>query len=114
MRTSLRPLHTAQLFKRQGFDRSGEVQYSDAIAIRFSWVDTSRLKKQTSVRADTSGSQAFAEENLFEARMMVYPDQQPAVSDRIVAMETTYDVTAVKPRYDMAGRLHHYQVDLRR
>ncbi len=71
--------------------------------------------KHTSIRADTSGSQARANMQRSFARVLLTARTKAQMGAKLTFQQRpgeTFKVVEIQPRYDAAGRLHHYQVDL--
>lgn len=99
------------------YDRYGQPIHSEteretrcAIIRLTSSVDT------TSVRTDSSASRGRAEEVVYDVRLLMAPRESVKRGDLVTvrlkgAEALTVEVMEVHPRADVAGRLHHIEVD---
>ena len=110
--SSFRPLHTGYLSKPTGYDSKGNAVYGVETPARFSIVKYKQVVEPTSIRTDKSGSKSRAEEQTYDIQLMVDPKVKISANGRYRVFNNTYRVIKVFPRYDMAGMLHHHQVDL--
>lgn len=110
--STLRPLHTVMLSKKQGLSASGREQFAKAVPIGVSIVHLRQSFTATSVRTDQSGSKGRAEETLSDGRLMVDARHPVALGDLIEFDGISYRISSKHPRYAMDGRLHHTEVDL--
>jgi hypothetical protein len=94
------------------FTVTGSPQYGQKERFGVSMIRVEDNSQPTSVRADTSGSKSFADENIEVARMLMVPQAKPKINDLFEFMGDTYEVQTVKPVYSMYGGLDHYQVDM--
>ena len=98
------------------FDVSGREVFAEAVSCAFTPIKMQHTVENTSIRTDVSGSQGSAEEVVPEGRILLDPRVKPNLGAKFsfAGAETfTSTVEIVKPIYDMAGLLHHYQVDLK-
>lgn len=108
-----RGTHTGQLSRASGFTSTGEPLVASVGSIRFRPIRLSTNLQETSIRTDRSGSQARADEETFQGRILVEPNADIRIDDRFEYQGKTYRVVEVFPRYtSMDGLLDHYQVDL--
>lgn len=94
------------------FTVTGKRTYGDPVKVGLSIVRVTDNVQPTSVRADTSGSKSFADENVEQGRALVHPKYKPKVDDLLVVAEDRYEVKGCRPVYDMFGGVDHYQVEL--
>lgn len=69
------------------------------------------IDQQTTVRADSSASRGFAEEDAVEARLMFLPAADVAEGDVIEVAGRKVKVTIIHPRFSITGALSHKEVD---
>lgn len=105
---------TIGFLKRAGedFTVTGDRIYGSPVKIGLSVVRVTDNMQHTSVRADTSGSKSFADENVEQGRALVHPKIVPVINDLLVINNDTYEIFGVRPVYDMYGQIDHYQVEL--
>lgn len=94
------------------FTVTGKRTYGDPVKVGLSIIRITDDVQPTSVRADTSGSKSFADENVEQGRALVHPRFKPQVNDILVVREDRFEVKGCKPVYDMYGGVDHYQVEL--
>lgn len=110
--TSFIPTHKGTLYRSVVFTETGREQYSDPVSLRFSVVRIRTQTRETSVRTDQSGSQGRAAEDVFDGRILCHPELEPMMGQGVKVNGYQYRVDEVQPRYDAAGNLNHFQVDL--
>lgn len=95
------------------FTINGDDKFSDAVEIRYSPVHLRDGIQPTSIRTDKAASKSLADEEVFDARLMIHPRNVP-VKGAIVTLRTneTLRVMKIFPRYSMDGTLNHFEVDL--
>lgn len=105
---------TIGFLKRAGedFTVTGDRLYGEPVKVGLSVVRVTDAIQHTSVRADTSGSKSFADENVEQGRALVHPKIVPRVNDLLVINNDTYEIFGVRPVYDMHGNIDHYQTEL--
>ncbi|ATW57953.1 hypothetical protein CNR34_00020 [Pseudomonas phage nickie] len=105
---------TIGFLKRAGedFTVTGDRLYGDPVKVGLSVVRVTDNMQHTSVRADTSGSKSYADENVEQGRALVHPKVEPKIGDLLIIGKDTYEVTGVRPVYDMHGGVDHYQTEL--
>ena len=67
---------------------------------------------KTSVRADSSASRGQAIEDTAQSRLLFPANTVIKAKDRVMVAGFTLEVQSIYPRYDIQGRLDHWQVDL--
>jgi len=95
------------------FSGTGKEIPSDPIPLRFSVIRLRNQSRETSVRTDQSGSQGRAAEDVYDGRILVHPEVEPQMNQCVKINGREYVIDEVQPRWDMAGNLNHYQVDLK-
>uniref|UniRef100_A0AAU6W0P3 Head-to-tail stopper n=1 Tax=Pseudomonas phage Nican01 TaxID=3138540 RepID=A0AAU6W0P3_9CAUD len=105
---------TIGFLKRAGddFTVTGDRLYGSPVKVGLSVVRVTDAVQATSVRADTSASKSFADENVEQGRALVHPKTVPKVDDLLVIGGDSYEIMGVRPVYDMYGAIDHYQVEL--
>lgn len=110
--SSFKPVLRGTFQKVMGHDRFGRSGFSDPIPFGLSVIKLDTTVQPTSIRTDKSGSKSFADEPTVSARILsdTLLPHDAVVSIGLVAER--YRVMGVFPRYDMDGRVNHYQIDL--
>lgn len=110
-----RGTHIGQILKATShFTSTGEPLFAPPKSIRFRPVKLSKSLEETSIRTDRSGSQARADEETFDGRVLIEPSVSVNIGDKFCFDGQEFIVSEVFPRYTaMDGLLSHYQVDLR-
>lgn len=93
------------------YDAYGNRSYQAAEPIRLAVVRLDAGVSKTSVRADSSASRGAAEELLHDARLLFPTRHLPKTYDLIEIAGVVLETKSVMPRFDVFGRLDHYQVD---
>lgn len=96
---------------RDEYTATGSVTYADPEPIRLAVVTLGGNVSKTSVRADSSASRGAAEELRHEARLMMPVKVKPRLYDRVEVGGWDIEIKEVIPRWDIFGKLDHYQVD---
>lgn len=95
------------------FTSTGDRIYGARVKIGLSIVRVTDAVQPTSVRADTSGSKSFADENVEQGRALVHPRHRPQVNDILIdPLGDEYEIKGVRPVFDMNGKLDHWQCEL--
>lgn len=66
--------------------------------------------QQTTVRADSSASRGFADEDVAQGKLLFSPASGIREDDIVEVAGMTVQVKTIHPRYAIAGRLDHYEV----
>ena len=88
---------------------SGEMEYGPPVKVGLSMVRITDGSQPTSVRADTSGSKSFADENVEQGRALIHPRVVPKIKDILLVGPQRLEVQGVRPIYSMSGTIDHYQ-----
>lgn len=95
------------------FTSTGDRIYGKKVKIGLSIIRVTDDVQPTSVRADTSGSKSFADENVEQGRALVHPRIKPKVNDILIdPIGDEYEIKGVRPVWDMHGKVDHYQCEL--
>lgn len=105
-----RPNKTCFIQKVNGRDRYGQESLAAKIKARCSIVRLGTKSEKTSVRADSSASRGGAEEEQSYAVILLERSANVDINDVITIAETSTQVTDIKPRYNIQGRLDHFQI----
>lgn len=95
-----------------GYDLYGQPLPGETIQTRCAVVKLIATVQKSSVRADSSASRGNAREIVADARLLFSPPIVPNIGDRVIVAGVDLRAVSVFPRFDVVGRLHHYQVDL--
>lgn len=69
------------------------------------------MSQDSSVRADSSASRGAADELVSEAKFLFTKMADIAIDDLVEIDGIKVEVSAVMPRYNVRGKLDHYEVD---
>lgn len=94
------------------YTSTGKKTYGDPVKIGLSVIRLTEGVQKTSVRADSSGTKSFADEEVEQGRVLVHPRIKPCIEDLMVINGDTFEVQGVRSVYDMHGGIDHYQVEL--
>lgn len=94
------------------FTVTGDRAYMPPVKVGLSIVRVTDQVQTTSVRADSSGTKSFADENVEQGRALIHPRIQPKVNDLLIVGSDSYEIKGVRPVFDMHGNLDHYQTEL--
>lgn len=92
-------------------DIYGKRLYSDWTTVPFGVVKLEESSGKTSVRTDSSASRGSAQEITTDARLLFPAYVALKQGDRIRHGNFNLTVVSVAPRYNVLGRLDHWQVD---
>ena len=95
-------------------DIRGERTYQLPVRVPCAVVTLNLEIEKTSVRADSSGSRGRAEEEAGTARVLFPTYVKVAELDIVEVEGETLEIIQVNPRRDIAGKLDHYETDLRK
>lgn len=101
------------LRRSDDFSVTGERTYGAPVKVGVSIVKVTDNAQATSVRADTSGSKSFADENVEQGRALFHPRVIPKINDILVVGQQRLEIFGVRPIFDMYGGIDHYQTELR-
>lgn len=110
--SSFVPTSVGYVSQMVGHDSKGKPRFSSKKPIRFSPVRMEVEMASTSIRVDKAGSKSRAEEDVAKGRMLVAPTAEFKRGDRFSFSGRTWRIVSIWPRYEMDGRLNHYQVDM--
>lgn len=75
-------------------------------------VHLNKMAKPTSVRTDSSASRGAATEFVSQSKILVSADTPVVVGDKVIIGAASLVVTGIEERYDVDGKLDHYEVTL--
>lgn len=112
MSTTFRPNLSCTIAQRTGgFDIHGRPEIGTPRKSKCAIVRLKNQAEKTSVRADSSASRGMAEELLHDARLLLKPSDVVAIGTIIEVTGLKLEVKSIFPRYEIIGRLHHWEVD---
>lgn len=110
--SNFRPSQKATLRRSIGYDELGKHAFASPKVIRLSVIRLESDVNPTSIRTDKSGTKSRAEEKLHVGRVMIAANEVFKVGDQLDLHDIRWEIDSIHPRFDINGRLHHYQVDL--
>lgn len=111
-RTTFLPTMSGLLYTNTAYTETGRTQPTMPIPMRYSVVRLRYQSKRTSVRTDMSGTQGRAEEQMYDARLLVHPEITPELGQAVHMIGKWFEIQEVQPKYSLEGFLNHWQVDL--
>jgi hypothetical protein len=69
-------------------------------------------RQKSSVRADSSASRGAVDERVADSKILFLPGVDIRIGDKVDIHDFSLQVTGLHPRYNMAGRMDHLEVDL--
>jgi hypothetical protein len=109
----LRPNLDCEIHRQDGgHDRYGKSLPGEVVRARCAAVKLLTRSRKTSVRADSSASRGNAREIVADALLLFPPHAELDEGDKVVVAGIELKVIGVFPRFDMAGRLDHNEVEL--
>jgi hypothetical protein len=96
----------------KGFNLFGEPDFDRGETVPCAVVKLIGIADKTSVRTDSSASRGNAEETLTEARILFPANVEVSSGDRFEINGFTLRVQSVHPRYNITGKLDHFDVAL--
>lgn len=96
----------------EDFTVTGDRLFGEPVKVGLSVIRVTDDVQPTSVRADTSGSKSFADENVERGRCLMHPRVKPKNNDLLVIAGDEHRIDGVRPVFDMFGKVDHYQVEL--
>ena len=98
--------------KLKQYDIYGEAQYAPPVNVRFALVRFDTKVEDTTVRADSSATRGNVKEYQATGRILVEKGFKPNWGDIVFFDGKTFNVKEVEPRYNVLGKLDHYECDL--
>lgn len=106
------PNTTCKVRRLVGANLYGMQQFGRPQTIRCAIVTLIQSEETTSVRTDSSASHSAAHEAITKARMLFPKTFTPKAGDLVEFMDFRMRISGVFPRYNVPGKLDHWQVDL--
>lgn len=110
--TILLPQLTATIEAAIGTDIHGQPIYGPRRSVGVGVVRMRLGGKITSVRADSSASRGWSEEQVADVVLLMETTVTPGLGDRVTLRGATLQVQNIHPRFDLLGNLAHWQVEL--
>lgn len=105
------PTLLVQVHKQAGFDLRGQPKMTAAAPVLVAPVKVKFTNQHTTVRTDSAGSHGHAEETAADVVLLVKLEARVAPGDMLVISGHKVRVASKHPRYSIAGKLDHYQLD---
>lgn len=93
-------------------DAFGQSIYGDKENIRFALVRFDLKTEDSTVRADSSATRGNIKEYHATGRILVGKRHKPDHGDLVVIDKKVFRIKEVEPRYNVLGKLDHYECDL--
>lgn len=107
------PNRTCLLRKKQyRYDVYGQAKYSDPVVVKFALVRFDLRIADTTVRADSSATRGNVQEFQASGRILIEKKTKPEHGDLVIFDERIFRIREVEPRYNVMGKLDHYECDL--
>ncbi len=94
-----------------GYDVYGRAQLGQPVPMKCGVVKLRDKRQQTTVRADSSGSRGFGEEQVVDVKLLLPKSSEVKAGDVIAVAGMSLEVAVVHQRFAMSGRLDHYEVE---
>lgn len=108
----LRPNLPCTITPLEGWDVYGQEKFGEPYEARCGVVRLEQAAMQTSVRADSSASRAYAHELSAQSRLLFPKSSAIKVGDKVDIEGMALRTESVRPRHDLGGEFDHWQVDL--
>lgn len=108
----LKPNLTVKHQKADGYDEHSQPAFLPEKTIKCRVVHYRRLSVKSSVRADSSASRGRAKEIIYDAVILFDYNSNVAIDDLITIMGEKMIVEVVEPRFNISGKLDHYETKL--
>lgn len=108
--SSVRPQNLCQVRKKSGRDIYGQSTLAAPVTERCAIVKSRLESQHTTVRADASASRAYADEFVSQNKILLMPSTRAEIDDRLDVAGVSLRIKTKFPRFDVWGRLDHYEV----
>lgn len=88
----------------------GEASLSEPVAERCNLVRMRVESEHTTVRADSSATRGYADEFAASNVILLAPNTAARFDDQITVLGVSIRVKSLHPRYDVQGRIDHFEV----
>ena len=99
------------VYKRRGNDVYGQPLYAPGVPTKVGVVKMQEKRIHSTVRSDSSGTRGHAEEATADVIVLMSKKLSLGINDKIEFEFITTRVMGIMPRYDVLGRLDHFQVE---
>lgn len=97
--------------KGVGFDKYGQPSFGNKQKIKYALVRYDTVTEDSTVRADSSATRGNIKEYHASGRILVPINVVPDFGDLFIIEGKVFRAKKVEPRYNVLGRLDHYQID---
>jgi hypothetical protein len=105
------PTLTIQVSRVTGTDLHSQPILKTLPPIRVAPVKLRFTNQHTTVRTDSSGSHGHADETAANVVLLALPNANIELEDVLTVVGHTVKVTMKEPRFDIGGKLDHYQLE---
>jgi hypothetical protein len=98
--------------KSQSADMYGQYTYGQKEAIHYGLVRYDTKIEDSTVRADSSATRGNIKEYHASGRILVHKKHKPNFGDLVVVEGRVFQIRGVEPRFNVLGKLDHYQCEL--
>lgn len=109
---NFRPTVNCRIYASRKFDMYGKPVPDYGTVSKCDIVRLSKVKKETSIRSDASASRGRADEQLYDAVLLMKPQTVIEIDNKVEINGFELKVKKVVPRYNIFGRLEHQEVSL--
>jgi hypothetical protein len=92
----------------------GEYTYGAKETIHFALVRFDNKQEDSTVRADSSATRGNIKEFHASGRILVAKNHNPLSGDLVIINKTVFEIKEVEPRYNVLGKLDHWECDLKK
>ncbi|MDL2285094.1 hypothetical protein LJC19_08170 [Oxalobacter sp. OttesenSCG-928-P03] len=96
--------------KLEGSDVYGKAKFGKEIKTKCSVASLMVANKDTTVRADSSGTRGHAEEVVSDAKLLFHKNTDISLGDKLTLPHIKLSVVAILPRYNVWSVLDHLEV----
>lgn len=98
--------------KLKQYDVFGQATFAAPKRVRFALVRFDTKIEDTTVRADSSATRGNVKEFHASGRILVDRRYKPDFGDLVIIDAKVFRIKEVEPRYNVLGKLDHYECDL--
>jgi hypothetical protein len=106
------PNSRGMLYPLTGMNGDGEPTYGPGQIVRCAIAALNQAVMVTSVRTDSTATHGSSEETALKSEIMFPATVKTKIDDKFSVAGFNMRVTSVGPRYNVAGQLDHYEVNL--
>jgi hypothetical protein len=93
-------------------DMYGQYIYGEKEAVHYGLVRFDTKIEDSTVRADSSATRGNIKEFHASGRVLLHKKHNPNFGDLLVVENKVFEVKGVEPRFNVLGKLDHWQCDL--